>query len=64
VWRPDDRRLARTWWLIELGVLVAIEAIRRLAYARRRLGLRAQGAVATWEYELSRPKARPSNRRS
>lgn len=48
-------RLARAMPLIKLAALVVIEAIWWAAYARRRLGWRAQNALTRWEHDVTRP---------
>jgi hypothetical protein len=49
-------RLARAMPPTKLGVLVVIEAIGWAVYTRRRLGWRAQGALAKWEHGFTRPR--------
>jgi hypothetical protein len=62
-------RLTRALPLVELGVILVLEAIQWAAYKRRRLGWRAEGAVARWEHDLTRPMGvratgrRPARRR-
>jgi hypothetical protein len=62
-------RLTRAVPLIELGAILVIEAIYWAGYTRRRLGWRAEGALARWEHELTRPMGdratggRPTRRR-
>ena len=49
-------RLARAIPLIKLAALVVIEVVWWATYARRQLGWRAQGAMARWEHDLTRPR--------
>ena len=48
--------LARAMPLIELGALVLFQAIWWVSYRRRRLGWRAQGALARGEQGRTRPR--------